>query len=89
MKPGHDSKKQNSFWADFCNRWVDLKKEAVKTNSWEFYESFLRMVEKEFTKLYAQLTKPDFVSLVEAVLKTTACELKGIMIKYKREKIPF
>jgi len=85
------SKTLEEFCGNLVSDWKKYKKEAIKTNNFESYHEFLKTVQAEFSKLYAKVTKPRLISLVEQVLKTATCEIKEIMIKYKRIKkeLPF
>jgi len=76
---------------DLISDWEKHKREAVKTNNFESYHEFLKTVRAEFSKLYAKVTKPRLVSLIEQVLKIATCEIKAIMIKYKmiKKELPF
>ena len=84
---------KNKTLEQLCNSlirdWRRYKEEAIKTGNFEWYCEFLKIVQGEFGKLYARVTRPELVVLVEEVLKITSCEIKGIMIKYKQDKIPF
>lgn len=76
-------------FSDFVEDWEERKREAVESRDYKSYEVFLRMVQKEFSRIYAKLERPELVGLVEAILKTASCEIKEIMIKYNKSKIPF
>ena len=75
--------------SDYCSRWLDLKREAIKSKDYTLYNWFLKETKKEFSKLYVKVTKPLLISLVELVLKIATCEIKENIIKYKKIKISF
>jgi len=66
--------------------WEEYKVKAVETGNFEFYLRFLKIVQKEFGELYAEVRRPESIILVEQVLKIASCEIKEIMIKYKKKK---
>ena len=66
--------------------WVELHNDAKKTSEYKTYKWFLREVQKEFTKLYAEVTSKEGVKLVESILKEASCQIKKINIKYKESK---
>ena len=76
---------------ELCNDlicdWKEYKEEAIKSGNFKLYHNFLKIVQKEFGMLYARVTKPELVALVEQVLKSASCEIKAIMIKYKGKKL--
>ena len=70
---------------DIFEEWVRLKKRAIETDDWEMYEWFLKEIQKEFGKVYAETSS----KTSEDILKIASCELHKIMIKYKERKIKF
>jgi hypothetical protein len=79
------SKVNFEWWANFCDDWFRYKKKAEETGDYTFYLLFLKEVQKAFTELYGQVTKPVLVSLIEKILKLVACQIK----ESKKSKLPF
>lgn len=76
------NKALDKSWGGFIRDWLRYKKEAVKTGDPGLYNEFLKIIQKEFSKLYVEATEPEFITLVEQVLKVASCEIKGNTIKY-------
>lgn len=76
-------------WKDFLTWWRRLEKEAYETKDYSFYKEFLGMVQGEFSKLYAEITEPFKIELIEEVLKFASCKIRENMIKYKEQKKDF
>lgn len=72
-----------SLFNDFAVDWLTYKKEAIEGNDYSFYRYFLKETYGVFIGLYSELESPEALSLVDEVLKTVACEIRGISIKYK------
>ena len=67
---------------------IRIKKQAIKTDDYSFYKEILEMLREELSKAYAK-AEGEGVKFFEEFLKLVSCELKGIMIKYKKSKVPF
>lgn len=69
--------------------WIEEKQRAIKTNDWEMYEFVLKESRKHLSELYAQGTKDWYLKMLEDMIRIASCELRGIIIKYKKREVPF
>ena len=79
------NKTLEQLFKELTRDWLAYKKEAIKTGDFKQYNQHLIIIQSEFGKLYAEVTKPELVALVEQVLKTASCELKENNIKYNKQ----
>ena len=64
--------------------WVELKKKAVETQDFSFYEWFLKELRSQVSKKYSQIKNEKLRELYERIIVLASCELRQIVIKYNK-----
>ena len=84
-----NSKESTGCFTDWCESWMEYKKEALDSGDYEFYLLFLRETQKVFTTLYAESKMKEALELEESVLKQVTREISWVNGKKKEKEIPF